>query len=98
MSGPTTARHSHPSLFLVIGLLCFCLTAQILGAPTSFWDMNMNEAPDLVTSSLLEGFSLPLTGLDFSIVPHRALYSPSVSHEHNLLLVRSFFHPPITHA
>jgi hypothetical protein len=96
MNRSTIARHLHPSVFVLIGLLCFCVTMQILGVPISFWDMN--ESEDLVESSLLEGFSLPSLGIAISVSLHRSLYSPSPPLEHDILLAQSLFHPPLSHA
>jgi hypothetical protein len=96
MNRSTTASHVHPAVFFVIGLLCLCVTMQILGVPVSFWDMN--EAKDLVESSLLEGFSLPSLGIAVSVSLYGSLNSPSPPLEHDILLARSLFHPPISHA
>ena len=96
MNRSTIAGHFHPSLFVLIGLLCLCVTMQILGVPFSFWDMN--ETGDLVESSLLEGFALPSRETPFWVFLHRSFYSPSPPLEHDILLARSLFHPPNSHA
>jgi hypothetical protein len=82
--------------FVLIGLLCFCVTMQTLGTPVSFWEMN--EAEDLVESSLLEGFSLPSLGVAVSVSLNGSLSSASLALEHNILLAQSLFHPPISYA
>jgi hypothetical protein len=96
MNRSTIARHVHPSVFVLIGLLCLCVTMQILGVPVSFGEMN--EAEDLVESSLLEGFSLPSAVPELSVSQYRKFNSPSPPLEHDILLARSLFHPPISHA
>jgi hypothetical protein len=96
MNRSTIARHFHRSVFVLIGLLCFCVTMQILGVPISFWDMD--ETGDLVESSLLEGFSLPSVGTAISVSLHRSLSSPSPPLEYDIMLAQSFFHPPLSHA
>ncbi len=98
MNRSTIARHVHPAVFVLIGLLCFCVTMQILGAQVSFWDMDMNETEDLVESSLQEGFSLLSLGMAISVSSHRSLYSPSPPLDQGILLARTLFHPPISHA
>jgi hypothetical protein len=90
------ARHCHPSVIALIGLLCFCVAMQMLGAPASFWDMD--EPGDLVESSLLEGFSLPAEDLAVPVPQHGSLSTPSPLLEHEILLVHSLFHPPLSHA
>jgi hypothetical protein len=96
MNRSTTASHVHPAVFFVIGLLCLCVTMQILGVPVSFWDMN--ETEDLVESSLLEGFSLPSTAPELSVSRYRKFYSPSPPLKYDILLAQSLFHPPLSHA
>jgi hypothetical protein len=96
MNRSTIARHVHPAVFFVIGLLCFCVTMQILGVPGSFWDVN--EPEDLVESSLLEEFSLPSAVPELLVSQYRKLYSPSPPLEYDLLLAQSLFHPPLSHA
>ena len=96
MNRSTTTSHFHPAVFVLIGLLCFCLGMQILGAPVSFWDVS--ETEDLVESSLLEGFSLPALGIAISVSLHTSLYSPSLPLKHDILLAQSLFHPPMSHA
>ena len=96
MNRSTIASHVHPAVFVLIGLLCFCVTMQILGAPVSFWDMN--ETENLVESSLQEECALPSLGIAISVSIHRSLYSPSPPLEYDILLAQSLFHPPLSHA
>jgi len=98
MNRSTIARHVHPAVLVLIGLLCFCVTMQILGAPVSFWDMDMNETEDLVESSLEEECALPSLGIATSVSPHRSLYSPFPPLDQGILLAHSLFHPPLSHA
>lgn len=98
MNRSTIARHVHPAVFVLVGLLCFCVTMQILGAPVSFWDMDMNETEDLVESSLQDECALPSLGIATSVSPHRSLYSPSPPLDQGILLAQFLFHPPISHA
>jgi hypothetical protein len=96
MNRSTTARHCHPAALVLIGLVCFCVTMQILGSPISFWDMN--EIEDLVESSLQEGISLPSTVPELSVSQYRKFYSPSPPLKYDILLAQSLFHPPLSHA
>lgn len=96
MNRSTIARQVHPAVFVLIGLLCFCVTMQILGAPVSFWDMD--ETEDLVESSLQEGVSLPSTAQELSVSRYRKFYSPSPPLKYDILLAQSLFHPPLSHA
>lgn len=96
MNRLTTARRFHPSVFFLVGLLCFCVAMQILGAPESFWDMN--DSGDLVKSSLLEECSLPASTSALSVTLYRSFHAPPPPLEHEILLARSLFHPPISHA
>ena len=92
MNWSTTASHF---VFVLVGLLCFSVVMQILGVPCSFWDMN--ETGDLVETSLLEGFSLPSYETPFSVFLHESFYAPSPPLKHEILLVRTLFHPPVSY-
>ncbi len=98
MNRSTIARHVHPAVFVLIGLLCFGVTMQILGAPVSFWDMDMNETEDLVESSLEEECALPSLGIATSVSRYRKFYSLSPPLDQGILLAQSLFHPPLSHA
>lgn len=96
MKTSTTVSHVHPAVFFVIGLLCLCVAMEILGAPISLW--NIYQSVDLLESSPLEELSLPSTVPELSVSQYRKFYSPSPPLEHDILLARSLFHPPISHA
>ena len=96
MNRSITANRFHPSLAILIGLLCFCVTMQLLGVSFSLWDLE--EAADLVELSLEEGFSLPAHTVDFSPSLLASLSLDPAPLEHGVLLERSLFHPPDSHA
>jgi hypothetical protein len=97
MDKSSTISHFRTPLFLLllIGLLCFGVVIQILGASCSFSDMN--ESEDLVKSSLLEGVSLPAGDTAFLVPRSRPLYSLSPLLHYEILLSQSLFHPPNSH-
>ena len=96
MNRSITTSYFHPSFFLVIGLLCFCVIMFMLGATITFW--SFEDPTDSFTASVLEGFSLPSVGMAFLVSLHRFLYALSPPLEHDILLARSLFHPPVSHA
>ena len=96
MDRSTIARYFHPYVFVMIGLLCLCITMQILGSPVAFWDTN--ETEDLVKSSLLEGFSLIACETPFLVSLHGYFSYLAPSLEQEILLPSSLFHPPLSHA
>jgi hypothetical protein len=95
MNGSTTIGHFHLSLFLLIGLLCCCITMVMLGTTTTLW--NDQDPTDPFMGSVLEGFSLPSLGTVFSVSLPRASCSPSPPVDHGILLARSLFHPPYSY-
>ena len=96
MNRLTSASHVHPAVYCIIGLLCLCVAMEILGAPISLW--NIYQSLDLVESSPLEEVSLPSAVPELSVSQYRKLYSPSPPLEHDILLARSLFDPPISDA
>ena len=96
MNRSTTASHFHPSVFFLIGLLCLCVTMFMLGTTITLW--NCQEPADSFTASVLEGFSLPSVDMAFPVSLHSSFYSPSPPLTHEILLARSLFHPPVSHA
>lgn len=50
-----SGSHIAGSSFLV--LLCLCVFMQVLGAPTSLWNLELEE--DVLESSILEALSIP---------------------------------------
>jgi hypothetical protein len=91
----TTASGYHPPVFLLIGLLCLCITMQILGTTISFWDLQ--GSTDLVRSSLFEGFSAPSDKWTFSVYSQKYFHFTPAPVTNEILLVTSLFHPPISH-
>jgi hypothetical protein len=85
-------KHFPLSFVLLIGLVCFSITMQMLGISFSMWDLD--ETPDLVASSLLEGFSTPSRYEDFSATHYVGLSFLTASLHRSLLLEHSLFHPP----
>ncbi len=96
MHRSTNARHFHPAVYFIIGLLCLCVAMEILGTPISLW--NIYQSVDLVESPPLEELALPSAVPELSVSQYRTLYAPSPPLEHDILLAQSFFHPPLSHA
>lgn len=80
-------------LVLLILWLCACVFGQMLGVPPTLW--NPGDSPDLMGSSVLEGFTL------MTEVPHLLWTvtfgsvsdgSPGV---HVPVLASALFHPPV---
>lgn len=79
-------------VLLVVGL-CVCVFGQMLGAPPTLW--NPADSPDLMGSSVLEGFTL------VTEVPHLmwtvtfGVVSDGASGVHVPVLASALFHPPV---
>lgn len=63
---PAWSAHVPVSSPIWIALLCFVLVMQMLGAATSFWTLTFSSDP--LGAPLLEGFSLPPTGITLIMV------------------------------
>ncbi|MFO0706331.1 MAG: hypothetical protein U0412_05720 [Nitrospira sp.] len=80
-------------MLLVVLALCVCVFGQMLGAPSTVW--NPADSPDLLGSSVLEGFTL------VTEVPHvqwavtRRIVSDGAPGVHVPVLASSLFHPPV---
>ena len=100
MNKSTTLGYSRSSLSLIflICLLCVSIGIQMLGTPSSFIDLNENEAKDLVKNSLLEGLSLPTEGPISFVASYRRFSFLSQSRTLDILLPNSLFRPPKSHA
>jgi hypothetical protein len=74
-------------------LLCACVLMQMLGIPATLW--NFAPTPDAFSTSVSEGFSLPVSfpliyATLVAFLPETIRQSP-----HNPLLTYALFHPPV---
>jgi hypothetical protein len=83
---------SCPSLIAVA--LCFCVVMQVLGTPTSLWTMEFET--DMVSASLLEGFSLPTDLVISAPTPLSSRRVESSGSLWSVLLEHTLFRPPDT--
>lgn len=81
-----------PSHTLLHLLLCFVVLMQILGAPTSMWQLEFQDDP--LDASALEGFSLISTRAALAPPDHRLRRSDLMLIRSSVLLSNPLFRPP----
>jgi len=79
---------------LLIGLLCGCVTLQILGAPISLWDLDGSS--ELVETSSLNCVFLTYSDFKLALFPIcQFRFSCDTPYSaHDLALQKLVFHPP----
>ena len=78
---------------LIVCCLCLCVMAQMLGVPATL--LSPADSPDLLGSSVLEGFSILPPPPDMSLPATSVAASSFSSLSHVPVLASVLFHPPV---
>jgi len=89
-------RVSYPFAFLLMGLLCVCVTMYALGTTITLW--NLQESTDPFTGPVLEGFSLPSMSMALAVSLQTSFAFTPLPAKHGILLEHTLFHPPDSRA
>ncbi|MCS6284115.1 MAG: hypothetical protein H8K08_01700 [Nitrospira sp.] len=78
---------------LIVCCLCLCVMVQMLGVPATL--LSPADSPDLLGSSVLEGFSILPPSPDMSLPATSAAAPDFSSLSHVPVMVSAVFHPPV---